>query len=95
MRVLLNTSFFFAPEIESDVREMLRAEWVGELHEPMILSLPGQDGMIGLAVQSVFDSNEKAAEFLKLAEPKAAGLLKGFGVDKFIWFSTPMAVVGL
>lgn len=101
MKVLLNTSFFFAPSAESSVRAALRDHWIPASNasgtgSAMCLALPPEEGICRMAVQTTFDNAESAQRFCDtITEQVAAPLLGKLGADSFTCFSTIMEIIDL
>lgn len=100
MSVLLNTSFFFAPQVADKVTEALRNEWIPAANAAgeapaTCLRLPAEEGIMRMAVQTRFASATVAEAFRKESEPIAAELFKKLGAEAFTCFSTVMEIIDL
>lgn len=101
MNTLLNTSFFFSPDVAARVRRELSGRWVPAcaacgVSAPVCLQMDPEQGIARLAVQTAFADRAAAAAFLdRIAGPLAAELTVEFGAERFTSFSTLMDVVDL
>ncbi len=101
MKVLLNTSFFFAPQLAGDVKRDLAARWVPACAscgsgEPTCLRMEAEEGIERLAVQTPFASAAEAERFRsEVLAPVAAEMTRKYGVEAFTCFSTLMEIVDL
>lgn len=99
MKTLLNTSFFFTPEVNDHVRETLRKEWIPACNAsgsgPAIcLMMPLEEGVIRLAVQTPFNDAESAERFREVITAQVAdSLTRTLGADAFTCFSTIMEII--
>lgn len=100
MSVLLNTSFFFTPQVADIVKSALSGKWVPAANAAgespaTCLKLPAEEGIMRLAVQTRFESAEAADTFRRNAEPIAAELFQKLGAEAFTCFSTVMEIIDL
>lgn len=101
MKVILNTSFFFAPQLSEKVRAILRERWVSACKscgcgEPVCLRMEPEEGIERLAVQTPFTDADSASRFRReVLEPIADEMTRRLGMDAFTCFSTQMEVVDL
>ncbi len=100
MSVLLNTSFFFAPQVADEVKSALRLRWIPAANAAgespaTCLRLPAEEGIMRLAVQTRFESAKAAEDFRLSSEPIAAELFNKLGADAFTCFSTVMEIIDL
>lgn len=101
MKTLLNTSFFFAPQVADIVEATLRNKWVPAANDAgtapaTCLRMPPEEGIIRLAVQTPFASPADAEAFRTgVAEPIANELFEKLGADAFTCFSTQMEIIDL
>lgn len=100
MSVLLNTSFFFAPQVADEVKSALRQQWIPAANAAgespaTCLRLPAEEGIMRLAVQTRFGSAEAAEVFRLKSEHIASELLRELGADAFTCFSTVMEIINL
>lgn len=101
MKVLLNTSFFFAPEAAAKVHETLRSRWIPACNAAgdgaaTCLRLPAEEGIMRLAVQTRFADADAAERFRSGAASEiAATLLRTLGAGAFTCFSTIMEIIDL
>lgn len=99
--VLLNTSFFFIPQISQGVRVLLRTEWLPACQscgsgEPVCLQMPDEPGVERLAIQTPFASRAEAEQFLnEVLAPIAGRITRQFGAEAFTAFSTIMDIIEL
>lgn len=101
MKVILNTTFFFAPNIAAQVRHHLRTQWVPACKKagadsPLCLALEPEPGIERLAVQANFADRNAADTFLNnIAHPLGTQLTNLFGAEAFTCFSTIMDLIDL
>lgn len=101
MNVLLNTSFFFVPQIGPELRRALAERWVPAcascgVGEPVCLAMEPEEGIERMAIQTLFADREAASRFLdEVIAPVAASLVGAFGAESFTCFSTIMEVIDL
>lgn len=96
MEALFNTTFFFSPAIEGEVRRRLAERWVPSCAASgssalVCLAMDSDDGICRLAIQTCFPSVEEAGRFAdEVAGAMAAELTAQFGPEAFTAFSTIM-----
>lgn len=101
MKALLNTSFFFAPEVAARIHETLRTRWIPACNaagdgDATCLRLPAEEGIMRLAVQTPFADADAAERFRsEIASDIAATMQRTLGADAFTCFSTIMEIIDL
>ncbi len=101
MKVLLNTTFFFAPTIAAEVRSALASQWLPAcgacgIEPPLCLAMEPEPGVERLAIQTLFATRQSASDFLEqVAATMADELITRFGPEVFTAFSTIMEVTEL
>lgn len=101
MKVLLNTTFFFAPTIAAEARSALASRWLPAcgacgIEPPLCLAMDSEPGVERLAIQTFFATRQSACDFLdRVAAPMADELMARFGPEVFTTFSTIMEVTEL
>lgn len=101
MKILLNTSFFFSPTVADEVRRQLKSFWLPACRaaaegEPMTLKMPAEEGIMRLAVQSVFGSASEARKFRdEVLGPETDRMTRRLGAEAFTAFTTMMEIIEL
>lgn len=101
MKALVNTTFFYSPEIARELQQKIKADWLPACAscgagQPLCLAMAAEDGIERLAVQTPFNDRETAELFLNEIIAQMAGdMLRRFGHDRFTHFSTIMDIVDL
>lgn len=96
MLTIFNTTFFFAESIATTLRRELRTHWLKasaalSTLPPLVLSMPAEDGVHRLAIQTYLQSPAEAARFEEeIASVLISYLTSMFGPEQFTAFSTIM-----
>ncbi len=96
MLTIFNTTFFFAEAIAPTLRRELRTHWLKAANAlgtlpPLVLSMPTEDGVCRLAIQTYLQSPDEAARFQEeIAAVLISYLSSLFPPQQFTAFSTIM-----
>lgn len=100
--MIYNTTFFFEPRIEHEVREALAAEWLTACRalgegEPLCLLLADQgDGVCRIAIQTTFASAENLEHFAEEVTPQILkSLTDRFGQEQLLAMPSVMTPITL
>lgn len=100
--MIYNTTFFFEPRIEPEVRRALAEEWVPAVSalgsaEPLCLLLADQgDGVCRIAIQATFATAENLEEFAREVAPQILERLTDrFGQEQLLAMPSIMTPITL